>query len=199
MLKMIAENIIALLNDMSEVKGCVLYGSLSEGTYDALSDIDINIDVSGSDNGQFMLALAERLSKSIPVYYSDYAPSLVPEKYIVSLAIDEEHPTRVVDLCCTAEPHCTTVSQQQVRGLNDKFSHTLKLWTANWKHHVRGYECRGDILRMADKLGIVGKEEKDNVRILEETLQWLEANAPFRLRHFVESCRREYVKRAASL
>lgn len=199
MLKQIAENIMVMLREMPEVKGCALYGSLSNDAYDELSDIDINIDVSGSDNGQFMLTLAERLGKKIGIYYSDYAPSLVPEKYIVSIAIDENHPTRVVDLCCTAEPHCTTVEKQQVRALNDEFSHMLKLWTANWKHHVRGADCRGDTLRMAGKIGIADAEAKDNAQILEETLQWLEANAPDRLCKFVESCRREYGKRTASL
>ena len=199
MLKSLAENIMALLNDMPEVKACALYGSLSDGQYDELSDIDINVDVSGHDNGRFMLTLAERLSQHISVYYNDYAPSLVPEKYIVSIAIDEEHPTRVVDLCCVANPHCTTVDGSQIRALNDKFSHMLKLWTANWKHHIRGTECRGDILRMAEKIGIENRVEKSNVQILEETLAWLEVNAPQRLWNFVKSCRREYTNRAASL
>ena len=79
MLKNIAEKIMAMLDNMPEVKSCALYGSLTNDTYDELSDIDINIDVSGSDNGQFMLTLAERIGEKISVFYSDYAPSLVPE------------------------------------------------------------------------------------------------------------------------
>ena len=199
MLKKIAMEIIALLNEMPEVKGCSLYGSLANGTYDELSDIDINIDVSGCDNGRFMLELADRLSKRISVFYSDYAPSLVPEAYIISIAIDENYPTRVVDLRCDACPHCTTVTAQQVRALNDRFSHMLKLWTANWKHCIRGAECRGDVLRMAEKIGVENAATKTNGQIIEETLEWLEQNAPSRLRRFMDSCRREYEQRAASL
>lgn len=197
MLRRIAEQIMAILNEMPEVKGCALYGSLANGTSDELSDIDINVDVSGCDNGRFMLTLAERIGRKIRVYYSDYAPSLVPEKYIVSLAIDEEAPTHVVDLCCSAEPHCIGVTKQQVRALNDEFSHILKLWTANWKHHVRGMDCRSDTVRMAKKVGIVNADEKSNAEILKETLEWLEQNSPDELKKFVKSCKREYEKRTA--
>lgn len=198
MLMQIADRMMTMQNEMPEVKGCTLYGSLANGTSDELSDIDINIDVSGSDNGQFMLTLAERIGKQIRVCYSDYAPSLIPEKYIVSLAIDEEHPTRVVDLCCDADPHHTTVTKQQVRALNDEFSHMLKLWTANWKHCIRGMDCRSDAVRMAKHIGIADAEEKSEAEIVKETLEWLEKNAPANLKTFVKSCRREYEGRTAS-
>ena len=198
MLLRLANRIMDILNEMPEVKRCELYGSLADGTSDALSDIDINVDVLGSDNGQFMLTLAERIGRRIDVYYRDFAPSLVPGKYIVSLAIDEEYPTRVVDLCCSAEPHCTTVTQQQIRALNDEFSHMLKLWTANWKHCVRGVNCRNDVIRMSEKIGIANAEMKSDAQILQETLEWLEKNVPERLKIFVKSCRREYEKKAAS-
>lgn len=190
MLMRTAGKIMEILKEMPEVRGCELYGSLSYGTYDELSDIDINIDVSGCDNGLFMLTLAKRLGEKISVYYSDYAPSLVPEKYIVSVAIDENNPLRVVDLCCAAVPHCMTVTKQQVREQNDEFSHMLKLWTANWKHHVRGADCRGDILRMAGKIKTAGANEKNNTQILKETLEWLEEKRPEKMKQFVGSCRR---------
>ena len=190
---------MALLNAMPEVKECALYGSLAKGAGDELSDVDINVDVSGSDNGQFMLTLAERIGKELSVYYSDYAPSLVPEKYIVSLAVDEEKPTCVIDLCCNAEPHCVTVTQQQVRALNNEFSHMLKLWTANWKHFVRGKDCRSDVIRMAKKIAVANAETKSEAQILQETLEWLEKKAPDNLKIFVKSCRREYERRAASM
>jgi len=195
MLMRTAEKIMEILNEMPEVKGCELYGSLCSGTYDELSDIDINIDVSGYDNGIFMLSLAERLGKTISVYYSDYAPSLVPEKYIVSVALDEDHPTLVADLCCAANTHCTTVTKQQVREQNDAFAHMLKLWTANWKHHVRNMDCRGDILRMAEKIKIADAYAKSDEQILEETLEWIEANCPEKMKRFVTSCRRLFEER----
>ena len=61
MLRSKADEIITILNGIPTVIGCNLYGSLSTNTHDELSDIDIEIDVSGYDNGQFMLELTEML------------------------------------------------------------------------------------------------------------------------------------------
>lgn len=184
-----AKELMDSLSAMPEVCGCTLYGSLARGGGDALSDIDIEIDVSGSDNGIFMLGLAGRLAQTMPVYYADYAPSFVPEKYIVSVALDENDPFLVADLCCSAVPHCETVTRSQVKVLNAPVAHTVKLWTANLKHFARGGDCRGDILRMAQKIGISGAQEKGSALLLEETLCWLESNVTPELTTFVDSCR----------
>lgn len=187
-----ADEINAFLNKIPVVRKCSIYGSLATNTYDELSDIDIEIDVSGYDNGQFMLELVELLKGKCSIYYSDYAPSLIPERYIVSIAIDEKNPFLIVDLCCSAEPHCTTVTKQQASEKNDKYTHILKLWTANLKHYVRGNECHDDIVRMGQKLAIEDTDTKDEVEILERTLCWLEKNVKNGLHEFVESCRRRF-------
>ena len=184
-----AEEIISILNDIPEVNSCTIYGSLSTNTYDELSDIDIDIDVSGSDNGQFMTELVEMLKGKLNIFYYDYAPSLIPDKYIVSIAIDESNPFLIVDLQCSANPHCVTVTKQQVMEMNNKFTHVLKLWTANLKHYARGAECYDDIIHMAKRLGISDVDIKDEAELLEDTLCWLEHNAADELSTFIESCR----------
>ena len=187
-----ANMIIAVLKEIPVVKKCDIYGSLATNTQDDLSDIDIEIDVSGYDNGQFMLELVELLEGKLSIYYSDYAPSLIPDKYIVSIAIDKNNPFLIVDLCCSAEPHCTTVTKQQVIGKNEKYTHMLKLWTANLKHYVRGCECYNDIVRMARKIAVEEIDTKDEVELLEDTLCWLEENVETELYEFVESCRSRF-------
>ena len=191
-LKRKAEEIMAVLNDIPVVKKCTLYGSLAGDTYDELSDIDIEVDVSGYDNGQFMMELAELLKNRFNIYYSDHAPSLIPDKYIVSVAIDKENPFLIVDLCCCAEPHCTTVTKQQIMKKNDKYSHMLKLWTANLKHYVRGNDCYNDIVKMANKISVNEIDSKDEGEILHEVLCWLEDNVENGLEEYVESCRRVF-------
>lgn len=187
-----ADEIIEILSGIPEVNGCTVYGSLSKGTSDELSDIDIEIDVSGCDNGQFMLKLVDLLKDKLSIYYHDYAPSLIPDDYTVSIALDESNPFMIADLKCVADPHFTTVTKQQAKELNDKFAHTLKLWTANLKHYVRGKDCRGDIVAMAKKIEIRGVHKKDEKELLEITLRWLEQNAPEALIEFVKSCRRKF-------
>ncbi|MBN2443326.1 MAG: nucleotidyltransferase domain-containing protein [Spirochaetales bacterium] len=49
-------------NNLTQVKSCTIHGSLATGQYDEYSDIDLRLDVSGTDNGKFMLALPELLS-----------------------------------------------------------------------------------------------------------------------------------------
>ncbi len=187
-----ANNIITFLNEIPMVRECSIYGSLATNTYDELSDIDIEIDVSGYDNGQFMLELVELLKDKFSIYYSDYAPSLIPDRYIVSIAVDKENPFLIADLCCCAEPHCATVTKQQASEKNDKYTHILKLWTANLKHYVRGNECYDDIVRMGQKIAIEDIDTKDEAEILEKTLCWIEENVKSELHEFVESCRRRF-------
>ncbi len=190
-----AEELMALFGELPGVKKCTLYGSLAGGGSDALSDIDIKVDVSGMDNGRFLLRLADELrKKGLAVFYEDYAPSLAPEKYVVSLALDENDPFLVVDLCCTAQPHCMTVGRSELRKKNDPVSHTLKLWTADLKHFVRGADCRGDILRMAERCGVEWAQHKSNKTLLEEVLVWLEAKAPAELQVFTAACRAAFEK-----
>jgi len=183
---------MSVLRELPEVKNCALYGSLDAGTDDALSDIDIEIDVSGCDNGEFMLALPKLLCNKINIYYEDYAPSLIPERYIVSFALDEKDPFLMADICCKAEPHSTSVTLEQVAALNGKYTHMLKLWTANLKHYARGSECRSDILRMAGKLGVEEKERLSEAELLAKVLCWLENNVESGLETFVATCRRKF-------
>lgn len=193
-LRIKAEEIIEILRSIPEVNDCAIYGSLSADTSDELSDIDIEIDVSGCDNGQFMLSLVDQLKDKLSIFYHDYAPSLIPEDYIVSIALDESNPFLIADIKCVAAPHITTVTKQQAKDLNGKFAHTLKLWTANLKHFARGKDCRGDIVSMARKLQIVNIETKDEKALLEETLCWLESNVTDGMHTFIKSCRAKFTE-----
>lgn len=184
-----AENVMNILHSLPQVKCCKLCGSLANGTYNELSDIDIEIDVSGYDNGQFMMKLENLLSSKLNIIFSDYASSLISDKYIVSLAIDEENPFLILDLFCTAEPHCTTVTKQQAMSANDFYTHMLKLWVANLKHHSCGQDCYDDIFRMASKLRISDIDIKSELKLLKSVLLWIESNTNTKKEKYVQSCR----------
>ena len=179
-----------MLEALPMVRKCTLCGSLAQGTADERSDIDIDVDVSGYDKGRFMLEVPELLKDKLNIVCVDFAPSLIPEKCIVSLAFDEQNPYRVVDINCCAEPAGTVVTADQARRLNNRYAHMIKLWTANWKHFIRGRECRSDILRMVQKIGIPGAQTKTESALLEETLCWLEQSAEARYQGIIASCRR---------
>ena len=182
-----AEQIIKIVNSLPNVKGCTVYGSITNGTYDELSDIDLQVDVSGVDNGQFMLNLVDMLQGKIDIVYSDYAPSLIPDYYIVSVAIDKNNPFLIVDFRCVATPHKTTVQKEFVKKLNDKYSHILKLWTANLKHFARKKDCRDDIVAMAQKIDINVQKQSEK-ELLYLTLTWLKDNVSDKFAEIIKSC-----------
>ncbi|MBP3645007.1 MAG: hypothetical protein J6K55_01105 [Clostridia bacterium] len=186
-----AQEIITIINQIPNVKNCTLYGSLAENRDDSLSDIDIEVDISGMDNGVFALLLPELVKQKMQVFYTDYAPSLAPEQYVVSIALDEENPFLIADIRCRAYPHYGTISKEQLKDQNDPYTHMLKLWTINLKHFARDDDCSDDIHRMAAKVGIQEQRKKDKAELLMEVLHWLESNAPEHLSCFVKSCRRE--------
>ena len=189
-LKQLADELVSMLEELPMVRKCTLCGSLASGTADEISDIDIDADVSGYDKGQFMLEIPDLLKDKLNIVYVDFAPSLIPEKCIVSLAFDEQNPYRVVDINCCAESSDTLITGDHARRLNNRYAHMIKLWTANWKHFIRGRECRSDILHMVQKTGLTGVENKSDLELLEETLIWLEQNAEIEHQAIIASCRR---------
>lgn len=177
MLQLFAEEICTYLQGIPGVKSTEIIGSLSKGNYDKYSDIDIEVDVSGMDNGQFLMELPKLLSEKYDMVYCDYAPSLAPDKYIVSFAADIPNPFGFVDISCVANPHCTTVSKQELKNLNHLYDHTFKLFAINLKHYLRDWDCNDDIVSMYS--GICGEDvaERDEAYMLEATYAWLMEHA----------------------
>ena len=184
----LARELEVFFGQRPEVQGVTLYGSIARGTADSYSDIDIKLDVSGYDNGKFLLVVPELLAEAYPVLFSDFAPSLAPEQYVVSCAVSEENPFLIVDVNCAAEPHVASVAKADLQ--NDPVVHVLKLWVANTKHFIRGQECYRDICKMHRKS--VGGElpQGQEFLMLEQTLAWLEARVPERLARYVKNCRK---------
>ena len=184
----LAQELKDLFGQRPEVRSVSLYGSIVKGKADSYSDIDIKLDVSGYDNGRFLLGVPKLLSEKYRVLFSDYAPSLAPEQYVVSCALSEENPFLIVDVNCAAEPHVASVAKADLK--NDPVIHVLKLWVANMKHFIRGQECYRDICKMHRKSVVDGLPVGQELLMLRQTLDWLEARVPERLLGYMKSCRR---------
>ena len=124
------------------------------------------------------------------INFYDFAPSLIPAQYIVSLAVNAENPFAMVDLKCVAQPHSTSVSKAD--AVNDTLTHTIKVWLANVKHYARGVDCYDDIVRMARRLHIDSIDMKDEYEFLEEVLTWVENNITDDLAEYVGNCRNRF-------
>ena len=185
-----AQEITRIIEAFQEVEACTLYGSLAEGREDIFSDVDIEIKISERNAAEFVLSLPCVMQKNISVVYFDYAPSLAPEKYVLSLGLSEDDPFLIADLCIVAETNYIGVTKEQLTTKNRFDVHLLKLWIANYKHHARGQECTQDIRRMAGKCKIENADRKNPELLLEETLKWLEQNAGKDLKQLIGSCRK---------
>lgn len=179
-MKEFAKDIFEFLNDIPEVKLCKIVGSLSAGNNDEFSDLDLVIDVSGIDNGVFLTKLPQLFEEKYDVIFYDYTPSLAPDKYIVSIAINKTNPFMIVDVSCVATPHFDSVSKQELASLNNKYDHTLKLFVANLKHLLRGMDCYDDIYKMYSRIFRRDLEAYDEEWMMQEVYGWLQENAESR-------------------
>lgn len=185
MIQSFAKEVCTFLESLPEVNSCRIYGSLSSASYDEYSDIDIEIDVSGIDNGVFATKLPQILSSKYDMIFFDYAPSLAPAKYVVSAALNAENPFMMVDICCTATPHYDTVSRQDLASRNNQYDHTLKLFTANLKHFLREADCYHDICKMYGRIFRDDTATHDEGYMLSAVYRWLQDNAELRHEIFV--------------
>ena len=179
-MKEFVKEIFEFLNDLPEVKSCKIVGSLSAGNNDEFSDLDLVIDVSGIDNGVFLTKLPKLFEEKYDVIFYDYTPSLAPDKYIVSIAINKTNPFMIVDVSCVATPHFDSVSKQDLSSLNNKYDHTLKLFVANLKHLLRGMDCYDDIYKMYSRIFGRDLEAYDEEWMMQEVYGWLQENAESR-------------------
>lgn len=159
------------------VQTCKIVGSLAAGSYDAYSDIDLEIDVSGLDNGMFALEVPGLLQRRYAPLYTDYASSLAPQKYVVSAALFPDQPFMMADIACVATPHSSAISPAELSARNSLYAHTCKVFTINLKHMLRGVPCRRDIERMYLRFLGPDAEPCEEWEMLRQTLSKLQADA----------------------
>ncbi len=177
----LADEMCVFLEGVVGVKKCSLYGSIANDSFDEYSDIDIEIDVSGENNGEFLMKLSGIIREKYNVILCDFAPSLAPQKYVMTSAVWDDMPFCMVDISCTATPHCTTVSKRDLASLNNMYDHTLKLFSANLKHFLRGDDCTDDVTKMYTRIFGKDIDPKFDVEWMLRTVYiWLEDNAELR-------------------
>lgn len=141
----LANEIISYLKEFPFTKSCNLHGSLSLDKYDEYSDIDIQIDVSGSDNGKILLMLPYLINKKFPLAYTAFAPRFAPDLYVVSIAILDENIFHFIDIECIASPHISSLSKDEILNITDFSALKLKLLIGCLKKYLRGIECSEEI------------------------------------------------------
>lgn len=168
----LANRIMSTLSNHSVVRRTFLRGSLGAGGMpDRFSDIDIGVDVSGHDNGRFMLELPLIVGEHLGLVFCDFVPSLAPDAYVVNLYVKGAPIFWNVDIDCLASPHITTVQTVPV----DETLHLLKLWVLTAKCLLRGEaRANGDLARLAPRiLGSEAANVNTSAEVMSFTLERL--------------------------
>jgi len=130
-------------HQMHEVKTFYLHGSLLTSNYDIYSDIDFIIDVSGIDNGKFMISLPDKLAPTMEIGYYAYAPRFAPELYLITIYFKNSDIFHFVDIECHANPHIVTLSKEELLKTTESIK--LKLSLVSLKHILRHNEQPNEV------------------------------------------------------
>ena len=141
--KKIAEEIIQLLNASGKIDSVSLDGSLTLDSWDEISDIDIVVEEKGrSPFENVMMALDEIRNQKKIIFY-DWARSLLPEKYLISIYLKGMPVFWFVDIACYRDPRYGDITRDEIP--QNYAEHLLKLWICNIKHEIRKNRERNKI------------------------------------------------------
>lgn len=137
--------VTAQLRCLPEVRNITLHGSLESGHPDRYSDIDLKIDVSGSDNGRFMLELPRALEREMKLSYAAYATRFIPDLYLVTIHVEHTSPFHFVDIECHATPHESNVGKDDIYKIGSNECIILKSAINCLKSVLRGIDATNEI------------------------------------------------------
>ncbi|RDI40924.1 hypothetical protein [Falsibacillus pallidus] len=185
----IANDIISMFNRDQKVSKAFLRGSISRPEeMDKYSDIDIGVDVSGHDNGEFARSIPIMMEKNFNVLFFDWSPSLLPDDYVITFVLKDVPIFWIVDIQVFASPHHPSLREVSV----NKYHHLLKLWILNLKYWIRrdGHAAE-NIERLARKaLGAV-PDSQELFKLMSEVLKEIKMNIEPELFDFVHRCKEE--------
>ena len=186
-----ANELIAFLRNQPRVQRTFLRGSLSIGNGDEFSDIDIGIDVSGSDNGEFAKELPSLLKSNFNILFYDWSPSLIPKEYVISFVYKGFPVFWIIDIQVMATPHISSL----IEVTANKYHHLLKLWILNLKYYLRGNEeAQFNILKLAKRTLNKEIESNDIPHLMFQIIKEIKVNIEPELHDFIEKCEVELNK-----
>ena len=159
----ILSRIQTFFDSCPEIRAHHLHGSLSTGNNDRYSDIDIKIDVSGYDNGEFMLRLPGLLSEHFEINYIAHAPLFIPDLYLVTIHFADTDVFHFIDIECLARPHVQTVQKDHPAFSPHKGNVRFKLLVNCLKSYLRGNTDTSLIDKISGSLNIREQSDRDTL------------------------------------
>jgi hypothetical protein len=175
-----------LLQSLDGVRSIRLDGSLASGAYDEHSDIDIGVDVSGSDDAEFACRIIAAMHESLDLHLHDWATALLPDHYVIAFYLKGTPLFWNVDVHCFATPHVASLTRDDVH--NDPIAHLIKLWAIQAKSVLRG-KVHEHLPILAERtLGSDHPRDLSPAHILKLALDEITRRANGRFPELIEQC-----------
>jgi predicted nucleotidyltransferase len=159
----IVHDLIEYLQAQRGIHSCAIHGSLSGDMGDEYSDIDLQVDVSGHDNGKMVLMLPYIVQQRFPLAYIAFAPKFAPDLYVVSFAFPQTSIFHFIDIECLATPHVPSLQKDEVRHITNWTSLYTKLLIGCLKKYLRQQDCTGELQFLTRQLQVTTTEQTRTV------------------------------------
>lgn len=147
-------SLIETLDFVSEVN---IIGSFKNNTMDNYSDIDFIVDIHDITPDIALIKITNIVSEKFNPLWIDYANSLMPNKFLASLYINNDNPFQFIDIGIINNN--IELKYDHNLFINDKWIHLMKLWIMNFKYYLRGSENFNErYINMMTKAGIIEYE-----------------------------------------
>lgn len=131
----IAEEIVFLLSETNLFDDIKIIGSVQNGKYDAYSDIDIVVSNSGRRPWENVMLASKYIGEEHGCILSDWASSLMPDKYLLSHFTMDYGIMHWLDIGCYSNDRNKNAKQPKLNFDNN--SHLAKLLIMNAKYCIR--------------------------------------------------------------
>jgi len=140
-------------------------GSRPAGHADCYSDVDLVVNIQIVKPDIALLKITEFMKMIYSPLWIDYANSLMPSKFLVSMFINCENPFCFLDIGIYNHE---VINYNPKRFENDKWVHLTKLWIMNFKYYLRKDQCFPQRFKnMMNKANIIDyKDELDGFKKL---------------------------------
>lgn len=119
----VARMLVEALKSSGDFQTIRLIGSVAEGTYDSLSDIDILVSDNRRPPWENVELASAIVEGAMGLLLRDWARSLIPEKYLISHFIPNHPLLWWIDLGCLPSPEYEDISRGAI--------------TQDWNEHLR--------------------------------------------------------------
>jgi hypothetical protein len=147
--KIIADRVVQTLTKSGQFDGVVLIGSIADGKYDDLSDIDIIVQCSSRSPWDNVTLASGIVEEEHGCLLQDWAGSLIPNKYLISHYLPNCSIMWWLDIGCMPDEGYGKIARSDIHVNRD--IHMAKLLIMNAKHFIRETNSRLRIWELFEK------------------------------------------------